>query len=117
MAQVMKYHEWPKDKTKPIPSYQTTTFKFTVPSLSDTTFNWNGMKNTYDNGENGSAVAKLMRYCGQSIKSDYSKLSTGAYTNDVAVALKKYFGYDQNIEMTNLSLYSISEWEASSTTN
>lgn len=112
MAQVMKYHEWPKDKTKPIPSYQTTTFKFTVPSLSDTTFNWNGMKNTYDNGENGSAVAKLMRYCGQSIKSDYSKLSTGAYTNDVAVALKKYFGYDQNIEMTNLSLYSISEWEA-----
>ena len=112
MAQVMKYHEWPKDKTKPIPSYQTTTFKFTVPSLSATTFNWDGMKNTYNNGEDGSAVAKLMRYCGQAIKSDYRKLSTGAYTSDVVIALQEYFGYDQNIEMTNLSFHTISEWEA-----
>lgn len=112
MAQVMKYHEWPKDKTKSVPSYQTATFKFTVPSLSATTFNWDGMKNTYNNGEDGSAVAKLMRYCGQAIKSDYRKLSTGAYTSDVVIALQEYFGYDQNIEMTNLSFHTISEWEA-----
>lgn len=111
MAQVMKYHEWPKDKTKSVPSYKTTTFKFTVPSLSATTFNWDGMKNTYNNGEDGSAVAKLMRYCGQAIKSNYSKLSTEAYTSDVVIALQEYFGYDQNIEMTNLSFHTISEWE------
>ena len=111
MAQVMKYHEWPQAATSALPAYTTTSLKINVPRLSATTFRWDEMKNTYKNGENGSDVAKLMRYCGQSIKSDYSHLSTGAYTGDVAIALKKYFGYDQNIEMTNLAFHTISEWE------
>lgn len=111
MAQVMKYHEWPQAATSAIPAYTTASLKLSVPRLSATTFRWDEMKNTYNNGENGSAVAELMRYCGQSIKSDYSHLSTGAYTGDVVIALQKYFGYDQNIEMTNLAFHTISEWE------
>lgn len=95
MAQVMKYHEWPEAPTPVIPAYQTTTFEFTVPQLNATTFRWNEMQNTYEPEENGDAVAELMRYCGQSILSDYTKLSTGAYTTDVAIALTKYFDYDK----------------------
>lgn len=111
MAQVMKYHEWPEAPTQVIPAYQTTTFKFTVPQLNATTFRWNEMQNTYEQEDNGDAVAELMRYCGQSILSDYTKLSTGAYTTDVAIALTKYFDYDKNLELKYLEHHDISEWE------
>ena len=111
MAQVMKYHEWPQGTTSKIPGYTTATTKLQLPELSSTTFKWHEMKDTYRASENGDAVAELMLYCGQAIKSDYSRLSTGAYPGDVATTLPLYFGYDQNIEMKELQFYSISEWE------
>ncbi len=111
MAQVMKYHEWPQNATAMIPAYTTETAKLKLSALTPTKFAWDEMKDTYTYDEEGDAVAKLMLYCGQSIKSDYTKLSTGAYTTDVATALVKYFNYDQNLELKHLDFYSISEWE------
>lgn len=112
MAQVMKYHEWPQTATPKIPSYITTSENIRVSTLPSTTFDWNEMKNTYSSNDNGDAVAELMRYCGQSIESDYSEYSTGAYTSDVVNALTKYFDYDQNIEQKYLFFYTLSEWES-----
>ena len=112
MAQVMKYHEWPRTATPKIPSYITTSENIRVSTLPSTTFDWNEMKNTYSSNDNGDAVAELMRYCGQSIESDYSEYSTGAYTSDVVNALTKYFDYDQNIEQKYLFFYTLSEWES-----
>lgn len=112
MAQVMKYHEWPQTATPKIPSYTTTSENIRVSTLPSTTFDWNEMKNTYSSNDNGDAVAELMRYCGQSIESDYSEYSTGAYTSDVVNALTKYFDYDQNIEQKYLFFYTLSEWES-----
>lgn len=111
MAQVMKYHEWPKAATQPVPGYTTDKYSLTLPDLKSTTFRWDEMKDVYYSGENGDAVAELMLYCGQSILSDYSKEETGAYPGDAAMALKNYFNYDRNLEMKYLVFYTISEWE------
>ena len=111
MAQVMKYHEWPQESTTNISAYTTSTFKLNVPSMASTQFRWDEMKNRYSKGEDGDAVAELMRYCGQAIRSDYSRLSTGAYTNDVATSLKKNFKYDKNLVLKVIDYYTISEWE------
>lgn len=111
MAQVMKYHEWPQESTTNISAYTTSTFKLNVPSMASTQFRWDEMKNKYSKGEDGDAVAELMRYCGQAIRSDYSRLSTGAYTNDVATSLKKNFKYDKNLVLKVIDYYTISEWE------
>lgn len=111
MAQVMKYHEWPKAATQPVPGYTTGSYSLTLPALGSTTFRWDEMKDVYYSGEDGDAVAELMLYCGQSILSDYSNGETGAYPGDAAIALKKYFNYDRNLEMKYLFFHTISEWE------
>lgn len=111
MAQIMKYHEWPQTETSPIPGYTTETARLVLKSLSATTFDWDAMRDSYGMDAKGDAVAELMLYCGQAIKSDYSKDATGAYTADVAIALQRYFDYDANIEQKRLYHYSPSEWE------
>ena len=110
MAQVMKYHEWPQEATAQIPAYQSSTTGL-MPKLSATTFKWSEMKNTYKSSDKADAVAELMLYCGQALKSEYTSMATGAFSSDVAEALTKYFNYDKNIEQKNISFYTISEWE------
>lgn len=115
MAQLMKYHEWPQDSCARIPGYTTQTSQLRLPALLPIAFAWNEMKDAYSysaSEDESEAAAMLMRYCGQAIKSDYTKMSTGAYPFDVAYALEKYFDYDHNIQHKYLHHYSISEWES-----
>lgn len=114
-AQIMKYHEWPQDKCSKIPGFTTETKKFKLSALSPTTFRWDQMANYYSKQEKdgvGDAVAELMRYCGQALKSDYTLENTGAYIYDATYALQEYFDYDQNIEHKYLYFHTISEWES-----
>lgn len=111
LAQVMNYHQWPKDSVDAIMGYTSASSKVYVSKVSSTAFKWDEMKNTYGEKDKAPAVAELMRYCGQALKSDYSRLATGAYTTDVPAALKKNFGYDAGVEMRTISYYSISDWE------
>ena len=109
MAQVMYYHRWPQAATTAIPSYTSNTTIGTLDELPPTKFTWNGMFDTYNNGEDGAAVAELMRYCGQSVEMNYGS-SSGAQSWRVARALKKYFDYDNtttNMERTN---YTGEQW-------
>lgn len=96
MAQVMYYHRWPTSSTKTIPGYTTYSYGMTLSSLPVTTFDWANMKDSYSGSytpTQGNAVAKLMQYCGYSVKMDYGP-SSGAYTDDVAIALREYFDYN-----------------------
>lgn len=111
IAQLMKYNEWPQGATQPIPGYTTETAKLRLNNLPSTTFNWDDMDDIYSSEDEADEVAKLMLYVGQALKSDYTRLATGAYSSDAASILPYYFGYDQNIELKQLSSYSISEWE------
>ena len=91
MAQVMRYHRWPVASTKKIPSYEANETLGTLSALSVKTFDWDNMLDTYQGSESTTqmnAVAWLMRYCGQAVKTDYGTGSSAAYSEDVANALR-----------------------------
>lgn len=111
MAQVMKYHEWPKEQTLSIPAYTTATAQIYVPELEPTTFKWGEMLDDYTHIDYAPAVAELMFYCGQALQSDFTRYSTSAYLVDAPGLLSKYFGYDPNMEFLYQANYSISDWE------
>ena len=122
MAQIMAYHQWPREACKEIPAYD---FEYAfegksepcrLDALPPVTFSWDQMLNDYTNENPGTAVqraavAELMRYCGQSVIMDYSPSFSGAQPISVVMALRKYFGYDQGARNLNRVFYSIAEWE------
>lgn len=119
-AQVMKYHEWPKEATTTVPSYSWN--GTTLQELPATTFKWDKMLYDYQGGGNASAgctdnaeyqaaVAELMQYCGWSIEASYNTNATSASTFDIPYALKNYFHYNGPISYLDRSSYSSSDWE------
>lgn len=111
LAQVMKYHEWPKEATTSIPAYTTATAQIYVPELPPTTFRWDEMSDDYSHTDYAPAVAELMLYCGQALQSDFTRYSTSAYLTDAPALLTQYFGYDENIEFLYQANYPINQWE------
>lgn len=108
MAQIMYYHKYPTSATTAIPGY-----KDVPDGLVSTTFNWNNMYDNYTGSQDGTEVAKLMQYCGTAVQMEYDLYENGgssAYTSDVVVALKNYFGYDAGAKYLTRSNYSYSEW-------
>lgn len=114
MAQVMYYHKWPVKGTgsssylwlcKSTPDNS----KILSANYGETTYDWANMRDTYGSGYTSvqaAAVATLMYHCGVSVQMSYDK-SSGAYTQDVPVALEKYFGYDPNYQRIRKELYPI----------
>jgi len=135
MAQVMNYHQWPKEPTTVIPAYTDevsnmadgVTENFTFDALPATTFDWANMRNTYlgapdpvsgkrqlladVTAEQRKAVATLMRYCGQAVHMDYSTTTSLAADHHVAIALRNYFNYDKGTRLVNRFNYTIDAWE------
>ena len=122
MAQVMAYHQWPRDACKEIPAldyeyaFEGKSEPCHLDALPPVTFSWDQMLNNYTRANPGSAeqraaVAELMRYCGQSVIMKYSPVSSGAEPVSVVMALRKYFGYDQGVRNLYRVFYSIAEWE------
>ncbi len=112
LAQVMKYHEWPAEQTTAIPAYTTPSARIYVPELAPTTFRWSEMRDDYHYSDYATAVAELMRYCGQALYSDYTAHSTSASMADIPQVLHNYFGYDAGARHLYQAAYPISEWEA-----
>lgn len=119
MAQVMYYHRQPQAATEAIPAYTTKTLRLSIAGLSSTTFDWEHMKDDYNNASSSlsdasnRAVATLMQYCGVAIKMDYGLGENGgsaAYTEDVPKALISYFGYDKDTKFAYRNDYSYQEW-------
>lgn len=104
MAQVMKYHNWPVNPTGSRNGY----------IFSNTTLKWEDMIDVYEDkkysGTQAAAVAQLMRQCGASVDMQYSAYASGAYENDVQVALRTYFDYDPNLELHYRDYFTYSEW-------
>lgn len=115
MAQVMNYHQWPKEATKAIPGYTSSTHSIDLTEgLPATTFDWANMKDSYsennETADEAKAVATLMQYCGYSIQMDYGS-SSYAQTKRVAVALKDYFDYNTTTtQYVSRNYYSAEEW-------
>ena len=112
MAMVMKYHQWPTAATKTIPSYTWGKAGITLAELPAVTFDWANMIDNYAAGytaAQGTAVATLMRYCGQSVQMNYGSQSD-AYSNSLPAALKNYFNYNATTQFVSRSFYGYADW-------
>jgi hypothetical protein len=102
MAQIMNYYKYPATRTVTIPGYKTRTDNISIPAITGTTdYDWNRMLNTYSSfvtEAQQNAVATLMYHCGVGVKMDYHSTGSGAYSHDVAPALRNYFNYDAGID-------------------
>ncbi len=117
MAQVMGYYQWPQGKTlMPIPAYTSKQANLDVSELPVTTFDWNNIKNVYSSDYSqaeADAVAKLMQYCGSSVRMNYyysSKGGSGAFGSDVPKALKTYFDYAATTKLITRYDYTADTW-------
>lgn len=116
MAQVMNYHQWPASPTQAIPGYTWSDYIDTSADLPVISFDWQNMKNTYTGEEpvedpTAIAVSTLMQYCGWSVEMGYGPSFSGAYTKDIATALKTYFDYDKKTtQFASRSCYSYANW-------
>ena len=114
MAQVMKYHEY-ANMTTGLPAYNKDyngNSCISVTALEATSFDWDNMLDSYSNGytnEQATAVAKLMQYCGSSVKMRYGS-SSSSNTNMVATALKTYFDYSNTTTCLERSRYTYANW-------
>ncbi len=104
MAQVMKYHQYPDHPTG----------MNAGEVFEGTTLDWTNMLDSYQDGQytvtQSAAVALLMRQCGASVNMQYSSMESGAYSNDVPVALRTYFGYNASMSMHWRDYYKMSDW-------
>ena len=122
MAQVMYYHQWPSGCSG-VASYSmgyydddwnfvpTHTFK-ALPAIE---FKWSKMKKTYsgsETDESATAVAELMRYCGQAVSMEYDLSEnggSGAYLSPSV--LVQTFGYNKNLKLLERDNYTTGQWE------
>ena len=93
MAQILKYYAHEAGATA-IPAYTSSTIGQYMPELPATTFDYALMQDSY-NGSDRSAsaleVARLMKYCGQSVNTDYGAASAA---DPVVAAFASYFDYN-----------------------
>lgn len=102
MAQIMNYYKYPVRGVKPIEGYTTRVHKIVVPArdITQYQYGWKNMNNVYythHSEEQTDAVSLLMFDCGASVKMDFRKSFSGAYSSDIVPALRDNFGYDESI--------------------
>lgn len=104
MAQVMRYHQWPKNPTGSCGDYK----------FDGTTLDWANMLDYYEgypyNSQEAEAVALLMRQCGASVEMQYSSYESGAYNQNVQVALREYFDYNPSLSFAWRDYHNMTEW-------
>lgn len=117
MAQIMNYHQYP---LKGVGKYS---YRYNpgdgamltlVADFKNTTYDWNNMLDEYTDGAyneaQADAVATLMYHCGVSVKMNYTKDGSGAYTAEACKALRKYFAYNPTIKTYDRRFFPIDEW-------
>lgn len=114
MAQVMKAHNWPDvgvgHKSYPCDGIG----KILSINFASKPFVWDKMLNNYNNNptdEEKDAVALLMKACGYSVEMNYTSGACGAQSKNVAIALPKYFKYDNGIQYQLRDFYDLREWQ------
>ncbi len=114
MAQVMYYHQWPKQTVAEIPGYTSSDKGFVQPAIpAGKSIDWENMVPKYTGGETDAqkqAVAELMLLCGTAVQMNYSASSSGASTSYVADAWINYLDYDAATIYEQRSRYRLAEW-------
>ena len=120
-AQIMYYHQHPKSTTG-VDGYQADgqymdINAVTKKGLPATTFDWDIMKRSYNNADQGTAsqqeVAKLMVYAGFAAQMNYGTMGSAASTGILAEGMANYFDYNPNTwQYVKQSDYSVSDWDS-----
>lgn len=116
MAQVLYYWQWPKTPVKTLPGYYNPERKEQVPAYpeyGEITIDWANMQHTYTGGQRtptpaDTAVAALMRLCGQSVLMAYQAGGSAA-TLDCTRALGM-LGYKSEMRYIKANNYPITIW-------
>ena len=114
-AQVMYYYQYPKNKTKDVPGYQSN-LAVTSEGLPAIKFSWDKMKTIYKSSDAGTesekAVSELMVYCGYAAHMDYGLSASGGSTSFLAWGMVEYFDYDPyTLKLVDRSSYSVVGWD------
>ena len=129
MAQIMKFHEWPKAQTKAIPAYDQETYydgkwkMWHFDELPPIIFDWANMIDRYVvkddvTGEKTvvgteaqqDAVATLMRYCSQANEMELAPDFSGATSRSIPRAYY-YMNYAPSVQLVDRDFFGIDEWE------
>ena len=113
MAQIMKFHEWPKKPSKNFTWYNNITGKDEYVNTSSHTYSWDKMLPHYRNGytqEEADAVALLMIDVGKAISSNYALAGTGSSDIYASYALVNIFNYTPEIQVVKRSEYTEEEY-------
>ena len=116
MTQVMRYHQWPQ-KGEGSFSYNDSTGckQVLTADFSTHTYDWANMLDRYDMGYNerqAEAVALLSSDCGIAVRMRYGKHASGANCIYQPIAMTKYFGYDEGIQMYYRNFFPQAEWDS-----
>lgn len=119
MAQIMKYHEWPKQGNSKL------SYKFISPydekeyttsaDFGATTYNWTYMLNSYANGATTTqknAVATLMHHCGVASMTNYGPERSGSNELYAGNGLLLFFDYDPSLSLLYRFWFTDEEWES-----
>ena len=117
MAQVMKYWDYPSTGIgwHSYTPYSHPEYGELRADFYTTTYDWTNMTSTYSSSSTNAqrqAVATLMYHCGVAVEMDYSPSGSGAFTSDVANALKAYFNYSSDLQWLPRSSYDDATWIA-----
>ena len=129
MAQIMKFHEWPKAQTKAIPAYDQETYYdgkwkvWHIDELPPVIFDWANMIDQYVTKDNVTgekmvvgteaqqdAVATLMRYCAQAGETELTPSYSGTTATKIPRAYY-YMNYAPSVQLVDRAFFGIDEWE------
>ena len=123
MVQAMSHYRYPAYTTKAIPKYtytgdyQGAQTKITIPALPDHLFiDWDNIQDLYDAEHphsplNDTSIANLMMYAGKAVKMMYTPSGSGAYSINIASALRTYFGYPSTVMHHQRETFTSAEWD------
>ena len=114
MAQIMNWHEWPKQPTGKVSYKAFYVSGFLALDFDTVRFEWDKMLDTYTTkspAENADAVATLMQACGYAAEMEYGTGVSGALTYKAAAGMVTYFGYDKALSVQKRDWYDTSSWE------
>ncbi len=81
---------------------------------SESSLDWENMKDTCSSADNATAVANLMFYCGAAVQMDYRNQLNGgssAQLSAVPHALKTYFWFNPKTTCVDRQYYTIASWK------
>jgi len=115
MSIIMHYWQWPKKGTSSHTYYPSnwncsSVYPLQTAHFGDTEYHFEGMLNKITYGLDN-PVALLMYHCGVAVDMMYCYSGSGAYSDDVPNAIKKYFKYDNSANIYDKEYMSELEWK------